>query len=131
MLQENLFLYHRKPLAFSVLSITSNPGGLRRGVWRKSGLCTFLRSSSSFFFGKCVCVLAKGSPDKPGLLEFTCLLPSHSAVPSWNSESNSAPRPSPTKKKDLFQLMSQFGRETGKSWDHPRGEGIPQASPDS
>ena len=47
MLQENLFLYHRKPLAFSILSIRSTPGGQGRGVQRKCGLCCFL---PSFFF---------------------------------------------------------------------------------
>ena len=83
MLQENLFLYHRKPLAFSILSIRSTPGGQRRGVQRKCGLCSFLPFFFFSFPTSLVCgyvarmgMLAGKNPAKPGLLEFTCLLPS-------------------------------------------------------
>lgn len=56
MLQENLFLYHRKPLAFSILSIRSTPGGQGRGVQRKCGLCCFLPSFFFSFPTSLVCV---------------------------------------------------------------------------
>lgn len=55
MLQENLFLYHRKPLAFSILSIRSTPGGQGRGVQRKCGLCSFL-PCFFYFPASLVCV---------------------------------------------------------------------------
>lgn len=66
--------------------------------------------------GRRVGLLAEGSPDKAGLLEFTGFL-SHCVVPSLNSQSNKA-FPPHQRKKGLFPLVSQFGREIGRSWGH-------------
>lgn len=74
MLQENLFLYGRKPLAFSILSIRSTPRVLGRGVQRKGGLCSFIPFPLAGLVGVCdgkgwhevVGWGVGGSPEKPG-----------------------------------------------------------------
>lgn len=100
MLQENLFLYHRKPLAFSVLSIRSSPGGLRKGVQKKKKcpvlLSLHLPHPCFLWLGWCVYAVwgREGTQISPGCLEFAFSQP----------------------QTGQFQCLPQIGRETGKSW---------------